>query len=155
MFLTFVYFVSLCCTGIAAGVGVETVLQNGASRSLPAEAYVAMHQQLERMHARVMPIVVNLALAASVVVAALERNRPVTLSLALGGIGALLVAIGLTLIFELPINREIQSWPASAPPVKWIDARERWIAFNNVRQAAMFVALICLLAAPVVRIAGA
>ena len=87
MFLTFVYFVSLCCTGIAAGVGVETVLQNGASRSLPAEAYVAMHQQLERMHARVMPIVVNLVLAASVVVAVLERNRPVTLSLALGASG--------------------------------------------------------------------
>ena len=154
MFLTLVYFVSLFCSGIAAGVGVETVLQNGASRSLPAEAYVAMHQQLERIHARVMPIVVNLALAASVVVAVLEHNHPLTLSLALGGIGALLLAIGLTLVIELPINREIQSWTASAPPVKWIDARERWIAFNNVRQAAMSVALVCLLTVPVVRIAG-
>lgn len=154
MLLAVAYFVSLFCTGIAAGVGVETLLQNGFSRSLPAEVYVAMHRRLERVHARVMPIFVNLALVASVVVAILERSRPLSLGLVLSGIGALLVAIGLTVVFELPINREIKNWGASTPPEKWSDARERWIAFNNVRQAAMLVALISLLAALVLRATG-
>jgi uncharacterized membrane protein len=154
MFLAIAYFVSLFCVGLAAGVGVETVLQNAAIRLLSAEGYVAMHQQLERVHARVMPVFVNLALLASIVVAILERSRLLVVSLEIVGIGALLVAIANTIMFELPINRQIHSWTASAPPEKWSDARDRWIAFNNVRQAAMQVALICLLAALVIRVAG-
>lgn len=45
----------------------------------------------------------------------------------------LLVGIAVTLVIEVPVNKQIASWDADAVPAGWAEIRERWLAFHNVR----------------------
>ncbi len=53
----------------------------------------------------------------------------------------LLLGIVLTLVFEVPINKQIAAWSPTAMPAHWHALRDRWVAFHFARTAAGVVAL--------------
>jgi hypothetical protein len=141
-----VAFVGLFCVALIAGIGVEITLNNAVTRRLPVAAFVQLHQARERMHARVMPVLANLALLATVGALYLLRGQGVRFVLVLASTLALLTLILVTLAVDLPINRRIHKWSSAAPPENWAVERDRWIRFNDVRTIASVAALALLLA---------
>ncbi len=57
----------------------------------------------------------------------------------------LLLGIVVTLVIEVPMNKQIASWDAGAVPAGWAEVRERWLAFHNVRTGMGIGALVCAL----------
>ena len=61
-----------------------------------------------------------------------------------------LTALGLTGIFELPINARVLTWSPENPPVGWEASRDRWEAVDTARTAVSVVGLGCLVAAALI-----
>ena len=141
-----VAFVGLFCVALIAGIGLEITLNNAVTRRLPAAAFVQLHQGRERVHARVMPVLANLALLASLGALYLLRGQEVRFALVLASTLALLTLILVTLAVDLPINRRIHTWSSDATPEHWVAERDRWLRFNDVRTIASVIALALLLA---------
>jgi uncharacterized membrane protein len=141
-----VAFVGLFCVALIAGIGLEITLNNTVTRGLPAAAFVQLHQGRERVHARVMPVLANLALLATLGALYLLRGQGVRFVLVLASTLALLTLILVTLAVDLPINRRIHTWPSDAAPEHWMAERDRWLRFNDVRTIASVLALALLLA---------
>jgi len=105
-----VAFAGLFCVALVAGVGVEITLNNQVTRGLPAAAFVQLHQGRERVHARVMPVLTNLALLATLGALYLLRGQGARFALVLASTLALLAAIVVTVAVDVPINRRIHQW---------------------------------------------
>jgi hypothetical protein len=76
MFAPLAACVGLFCLALVAGIGVEISLNNGVLRALPATTFVPLHQRRERAHARLMPLLVTLALLATLGAASGWRAQP-------------------------------------------------------------------------------
>jgi uncharacterized membrane protein len=139
-------FVGLFCLALIAGIGVEITLNNAVLRALPAAAFVKLHQGRERVHARVMPVLLNLALLATLGALYALRGQGGPFVLVLASALALFTLIPVTLAVDLPINRQIHQWSPGSPPENWAILRDRWMRFNDVRTLASVVALALLLA---------
>jgi uncharacterized membrane protein len=141
-----VEYVGLFCLALVAGIGVEITLNNAAVRALPGAAFVQIHQGRERVHARVMPVLANLAVLATLGAAYILRGQGLRFALVLASALAIFAVIPVTLAVDLPINRQIHKWAPESPPEHWAILRDRWIRFNDVRTLASVVALALLLA---------
>jgi uncharacterized membrane protein len=62
----------------------------------------------------------------------------------------LLVGIIVTLVFEVPINKQIAVWTPSSVPPDWSSKRDRWVRFHWLRTVAGIAAFVCALI-PLVR----
>ena len=52
------------------------------------------------------------------------------------GLTALVLYIAnmvVTLRFNVPLNKEVQSWQHDAPPAEWARVRDRWQRFHTLR----------------------
>ena len=59
---------------------------------------------------------------------------------------AALVAVGvLSLLVNVPIDRDLWRWSPSRPPSNWATVRDRWDAFHVVRTTLAVVALACMI----------
>jgi hypothetical protein len=59
---------------------------------------------------------------------------------------ACLVAVGvLSLLVNVPIDRDLWNWSPSRPPSDWATVRDRWDAFHVVRTTLAVVALACMI----------
>ncbi len=141
-----VAFVGQFCLALVAGVGVEITLNNAVMRALPAAAFVQIHQGRERVHARVMPVLANLALLATLGAAYVLHGQGVRFALVLASALAIVTLIPVTFAVDVPINRQIHKWSPESPPENWAVLRDRWMRFNDVRTIVSVVALALLLA---------
>ena len=57
----------------------------------------------------------------------------------------LIFGIAVTLIVEVPINKRIASWTSTTIPPNWMELRDRWLKFHNVRSGAGLLAFACAL----------
>jgi hypothetical protein len=146
MFAPLAACLGLFCLALVAGIGVEISLNNGVLRALPATTFVQLHQRRERVHARLMPLLVTLALLATLGAASGWRAPQARVYLTLASGLAVLVVIVVTLVVDVPINRRIQRWLPDAPPDNWMALRERWMRSNDIRTVASVAALALLLA---------
>ena len=60
---------------------------------------------------------------------------------------AIAVAGAVTRFGNQPINDQIISWSASAPPPDWVGLRDEWWTLHLIRVAASFVGEVLLIAA--------
>jgi uncharacterized membrane protein len=58
----------------------------------------------------------------------------------------LLVAMIITLIVNVPIDRQIQSWTTTTLPADWSAIRDRWELYHGLRTLVSLTALACLFA---------
>lgn len=145
-----VQFVALLLTALSMGVHFGTWLTERPLRRTQSGAlFIEVHQGRDRVAARVMPIVGSAALIFLALGVFLVRAVPAAFALSLSG---LVLSIGdmlVTVLVNVPINREVQSWQPDAPPAEWKRLRDRWESFHSIR-TLLIVPGFALFAASVV-----
>lgn len=58
-----------------------------------------------------------------------------------------ILALGSTLVFNVPINLATGKWDAESPPPDWKETRNRWELFQGVRSWLLLVGFVLACAA--------
>ncbi len=126
--------------GILTGILVGTGLAGFTARALPEAAWVMRFQLEDTLFAKAMPPVMLATLLALVAASVLSqgRSRWLYAASALCVVLVLVVTVG----FEVPLNRQIQSWtPGSAPSI-WPQVRDLWLQRHLLRTIASILAFL-------------
>lgn len=125
----------------------------GLSRSSAAfkpEVFLAIGHHMIRNLAPIMPVLMPAALLSELPVLFMSyRERPDTFFLNLAGFGLFVIALLVTLMVEVPIDKQIKTWTAATLPTNWEQLRDRWNAFHVVRTFASVAGLFLLLVAAI------
>ena len=74
--------------------------------------------------------------------------------LAVAAFGLLVFATIITLVVNVPIDHQIQSWTTATLPIGWARIRDRWEFYHGLRTLISLVALACLFASTLSTEAG-
>ena len=137
--------VNLFLTGLIAGILVSFWMVEQGLRGLAGPLYTAVHQPVNRVFGPVMPPLMTLAIFSGLAILALILRAYKTQVFTLTAIGTLcsfVVAMS-SLLVNVPINQEVLSWSLAAPPVDWVELRDRWWVWHNVRTILSVVGFSC------------
>jgi uncharacterized membrane protein len=67
----------------------------------------------------------------------------------------MVIAMGITLAVNVPIDRQIQSWTIAKLPSDWNAIRNRWEVYHGLRTLVSVIALACLFASTLSTTSGA
>ena len=140
--LAVVRFASILTTGLLAGVFLGDRMGASFARpALPSSSFVRF-QQIQHVHfAKMMPILMGIAILSSVAWLILIRSRVGSRGfsfLVLATLAYLSIAV-LTRTINVPINDLLMTWNASSPPPNVMEIWARWEQVHTVRT---FVAVI-------------
>jgi len=107
-------------------------------RSLPAGAYVQVHQLLDRYIQRYMPALAGLTMLAALV--PMWRQPGVRTALAAGVLLTASVSV-ISHFGNRPLNKRVQSWRPEAPPPEVVGLQGRWSRLHLLRTIAGVLAL--------------
>jgi uncharacterized membrane protein len=95
-----------------------------------------------------MSVLMPLTLLSAVVLCVLLfRGRQTRANLfATAALVLMAVALVITLVVNVPIDRQIQSWTTAALPADWRAIRDRWEFYHGLRTLVSLAALTCLFA---------
>ncbi len=126
--------------GLLAGILVGTGMAQSTARALPAAAWILRFQLEDNLFAKVMPPVMLSTLLALAAATALSQGtaRRMFLASLVFTAAVLVVTIG----FEVPLNKQIQSWTAAAPPPQWEQTRDLWLQRHVLRTIAATLAFV-------------
>ncbi|MCW4116393.1 DUF1772 domain-containing protein [Aurantimonas sp. MSK8Z-1] len=120
---------SVFLEGVLAGVFLCSAMVEQAERALPAPEWIAYKQAKERLFGPVMPAFFGVTLVVAIIAGLVPHVRM--------GQGAsvllLAIALAITVLVHLPLNREFQTWSASSFPAQWSEGRSRWRNWNWLR----------------------
>ena len=143
--------VSLAPIGILAGIYLATSIHDYRVADLSATQYVAMHQMRDKTFRAIMPALslTTFGLASASAAWALAPGVPSFL----GAAACLLLMIDIILAttWQIPLNRQIQSWTESATPLDWHQVRDRWALHHNMRTTLGSASYVLFLAAVLTR----
>jgi uncharacterized membrane protein len=112
----------------------------GLSRSISTfkpEVFLAIAQRMNQNLAPVMTILMPAALLSIVPVLLIAyHERPKTFYMTLAGFTLFVVALLVTVLVEVPIVKQIETWTVSTLPENWQQLRDRWGTFHVVRVVA-------------------
>jgi len=119
--------------GLIAGLMAGTGIEQHSLRALSASAWVTEHQVMDSWFRVIMPPYWNATALVLLVAAYISRGHARWLF----GFSAclLIVSLVITVRVEVPMNRSIATWDASAPPLNWAQVRDHWLAFHRLRTA--------------------
>ena len=140
--------VSLVATlgiGLVAGILVGTGMAALTARALPSTAWVMRFQLEDRLFAKAMPPLLLGTLLALMAAGALSRGIPQYMLVV--SIVLMLVVLVVTIGFEVPLNKEMQSWTPAAPPPQWESVRDLWLQRHMIRTVAAGLGFITALVA--------
>ena len=135
-FITVTRFVALLSTGLLAGIFLG--YRMGASfalPTLPVSSFVQFQQVVHVYYVRFMPILQIAAVLSSLTWLFLLRSSARSLGfvlLALAAAGTICVFV-LTATVNVPINKKLMTWSASAPPQNVKEIWKPWDQVNTVR----------------------
>lgn len=116
--------------GILAGLFLCSGMVEHAARTLGAQAWLAYKQAKEVVFAKVMPPV---SLVAVILTGAgMYAKASVVWGVAFA---CIVVALAITAIVHLPLNRQFDAWTAQSMPARWVDQRDKWRRWNWIRIA--------------------
>jgi uncharacterized membrane protein len=140
--------ISIVLAAFVAGMfhGPWIALSRSLRRFEP-EIFLAIVRRMNRNMAPVMTILMPAALLSIVPVLYLSHNQqPWTFYLNLAGLALFILALLVTVVVEVPIVKEIETWTVSTLPVNWQQMRDRWGAFHVVRMVAALAGVVLLVA---------
>jgi hypothetical protein len=109
--------------------------------------FLAIVQRMTRNMAPLMTILMPAALLSTVPVLILSfGNRPSTFYLTLAALALFLVTLLVTVLVEVPIVAQIETWTVATMPANWQQLRDRWGAFHLLRVLPALAGLVLLLA---------
>jgi len=126
-------FVNLALASLITGNGIGSLLfVFPALHELDPKAKASAEQALTHTYLPIMRVMMPATLASCLARLALLRNQSAAFRWALLGTAGFAAMLGVTLV-ELPINRETLEIAPDAPPANWVERRERWERFNQLR----------------------
>src|SRR5262245_57416544 len=95
-----------------------------------------------------MSVLMPAALLSALVLCVLlvRRRQPAASLFAAAALMLMVVALVITLVVNVPIDRQIQSWTTAALAPDWQAIRDRWEFYHGLRTLVSVVALVCLFA---------
>lgn len=138
----FVHTVAVIATGLLAGaflLGVTSLRRVVASFE-PSTQIRARQAFIPEFRAVLRPMMLLAALATGIAAMAGEPSRA---SLAWLGFAMSAAAPLLTIMFNVPVNRQILEWDPASPPPDWQQAVARWNRSDTIRLVACVAAFIC------------
>jgi VIT1/CCC1 family predicted Fe2+/Mn2+ transporter len=115
-------------------------------RTFTPEIFLAIVNRMNRNMASVMTILMPAALLSMVPVLFLTyREQSEIFYLTLAGFALFVVALLVTVLVEVPIVRQIETWTAATMPADWQQLRDRWGAFHLIRIATSAAGVLLLL----------
>jgi hypothetical protein len=143
-------FVALVLTSLSMGVHFGTWLTEAPLRETRSGAlFTEVQQGRDRVAARIMPILGNAAILSVAACVVLVRAIPGAFALSLVALTLIVGDMAVTLVGNVPIDRQVQSWKAAAPPQEWTDLRDRWEKLHTIR-TLLIVSGFALFAASVI-----
>ncbi len=139
--------VALLVVAVLAGMHVSgSAALNPALRSLDAPTYVPVKHALDRAFPTIArPLLLGgIVLTGGLVAVSLGTSHPAAAALGGGAFVGLAVTLAAVVRGDLPINRQMASWSASAPPPEWRAVQASWERFFAIRTVASTAALGCL-----------
>ncbi len=138
--------VAVLATGLLAGAVLSVWLAQGPLGS-SAALYIESHQAVDPVYTRVLPPLGVTGLVAALVALTAGWSQVRARSLTLVAAGCLVLGLIVTVVVHFPINAELLTWSAAAPPADWEALRDRWTAAHAVRTVLTVAAFGLLLAA--------
>lgn len=138
--------VSIVLSALVAGMfcGPWVALSRSISTFKP-EVFLAIVRRMSRNMAPAMTILMPAALFSIVPVLLISYNeQPRTFYLNLTGFALFIVALLVTMLVEVPIVKQIETWAVSTLPDNWQHLRDRWGAFHVIRIVASIAGLVLL-----------
>lgn len=108
--------------------------------------FLAVVKRMSQNMEPVMTILMPVALFSTVPVLVLARSRPETFVLTLIGLALFLVTLVVTLLVEVPIVKQIETWTVATLPDNWQELRGRWGSFHYLRVVPAVVGLALIVA---------
>ncbi len=113
-----------------------------AKRTFSADVYTIVRQAENRAIGPVMPVLMVCVLLSTLVVLWLirDRRRP-AFALTLLAALCIVVAIASTLLINVPINTQTNTWSPAAPPANWMQLRDQWELAHTIRTALALISM--------------
>jgi uncharacterized membrane protein len=113
--------------------------------SFDPPTFLAIVGRLSRNLAPVMTVLMPAALVSMLPVLILAYGgRPATFGFTLAALGCYAIALGVTVVTEVPIVKRIQTWTPATMPANWEQQRDKWASFHLIRVAAGIAGLTLL-----------
>jgi Domain of unknown function (DUF1772) len=107
------------------------------------EVFLAIVNRLSRNIAPVMTVLMPVALLSMLPVLFFSFNEgPRNFYLTLAGFTLFVVALLVTVLVEVPIVKQIETWTVSTLPGNWQQLRDRWQAFHVIRVITSVAGLV-------------
>ena len=108
--------------------------------------FLAIVKRMNRNMEPVMTVLMPVALVSTLPVMVLSFGKQrYTFYLTLAGLAMFLVTLMVTLVVEVPIVKQMDTWTGSTLPDDWQELRDRWGAFHLLRILPAVAGLILLL----------
>jgi uncharacterized membrane protein len=151
MALKICQFICILLSALTTGAfwGPWLGLTRGGVQFQP-NVFLAVGHRMIRNFRSVMPILMPATvLSVLPVLLMVYRQRSIELYLDVAGLTMLVAALLVTLIVEVPIDRQIASWTATTLPGNWRQLWRRWETFHTIRTAASVAGLAFLISAAI------
>ncbi|GAB7190214.1 hypothetical protein NUM3379_09200 [Kineococcus sp. NUM-3379] len=109
--------------------------------------YVTHQVRVDAVMRRLAPALSVLSAATGAAAVATSRGGAPAL-LRAAAVGAVAVAVAVTVRENVPVNRRLRSWSPDVEPAGWREDRAAWERAHTRRRLAVAAALACTLAAP-------
>ena len=115
-------------------------------RGLPQSVHIASVQVLGRILGKVMPIWMPLIIVSALpVLYFIGDTNSAAFWLTVAGMICIVLMSAISLLGNVPINKQVIEWNPQSPPDNWLELRNRWDSLHRVRVALDIAALILLL----------
>ena len=144
--MDFLGFITLIIAGFTACAEFTSyALVHPVIRQLPQKQHILFEQDSLKTYGLIMPIFMPVSVILTLSFALFTKE--------LGGIelisrfssaGMFVLATIITIIYNVPINKEIQQWDADNPPTDWKEIRKRWMFFQSIRSWLLLIGFVLL-----------
>ena len=138
-----VSFAAVLFAGLIGGLLLGTAIEQHTLKVLSGASWIIARHSTDAVFSKLLPWLWNATLL--LLFAATYLNHGSARWLFLSAALLLLFGIVVTLVIEVPMNKQIALWDAAAVPPQWAAIRDRWLAFHNVRTVAGVCAFVCAL----------
>lgn len=110
------------------------------------DVFLAIVKRMSLNMAPLMTVLTPVALLSTVPVLILSYGtRPETFYLTLAALALFILTLLVTMIVEVPIVKQIETWTVATLPKNWQQLRDRWGRFHLLRIVPAIVGLVLLL----------
>jgi uncharacterized membrane protein len=127
--------VAVLCSGLMAGLLFGDWLGPSFARAaMSASSFIQFQQIVHINYLRTLPALSTIAVAAPILWLIILRTRrdSAEFKILLGATVAIAVGYTITFIFNVPVNNQLETWSAAAPPT---NAREIWSQWEKAHVA--------------------